>query len=39
MAVTKLKPVDVVVVGAGVAGTIICKELAATGLKVVCLER
>ncbi len=37
--VSKLKPVDVVVVGAGVAGTIVCKELAATGLKVVCLER
>ena len=39
MAITKLKPVDVVVVGAGVAGTIVCKELAETGLKVVCLER
>lgn len=35
----KLKSVDVVVVGAGVAGTILCKELAASGLKVVCLER
>jgi len=36
---TRLKPVDVLVVGAGVAGTIVCKELAATGLKVLCLER
>ena len=39
MPVTTLKPVDVVVVGAGVAGTIVCKELAATGLQVVGLER
>ena len=39
MASTKLKPVDIVVVGAGLAGTIVCKELAATGLKVVGLER
>ena len=39
MAITKLKPVDVVVVGLGVAGTIVCKELAETGLKVVGLER
>ncbi|OGA37467.1 MAG: GMC family oxidoreductase [Betaproteobacteria bacterium RIFCSPLOWO2_12_FULL_62_13] len=39
MAATKLKLVDVVVVGAGVAGTIVCKELAETGLKVVGLER
>ena len=39
MAVTKLKPVDVVVVGAGVAGTIVCKELADAGLQVVALER
>ena len=39
MSVTKLKPVDVVVVGAGVSGTIICKELADAGLKVVGLER
>ena len=31
----KLKPVDVVVVGAGLAGTIVCKELAATGLRIV----
>ena len=36
---TKLKPVDVVVVGAGIAGTIVAKELAETGIKVVCLER
>jgi len=36
---TKLKPVDVVVVGAGLVGTILCKELAATGLRIVCLER
>jgi gluconate 2-dehydrogenase alpha chain len=35
----KLKPVDVVVVGAGLAGTIVCKELADTGLKIVNLER
>src|SRR5262245_32195152 len=35
----KLKPVDIAIVGAGVAGTILCKELAATGLKVVALER
>ena len=33
------KPVDVVVVGIGVAGSIICKELAQAGLKVVGLER
>src|SRR3972149_287420 len=39
MAGTKLKPVDIVVVGAGIVGTVVCKELAATGLKVVCLER
>ncbi|MFH1604188.1 MAG: GMC family oxidoreductase [Pseudomonadota bacterium] len=35
----KLKPVDIVVVGAGVAGTIVSQELAATGLKVVGFER
>src|SRR5688572_1268390 len=35
----RLKPVDVVVVGTGVAGSILCKELAETGLKVVGLER
>ena len=39
MAVTKLKAADAVVVGAGLAGTILCKELAETGLKIVCLER
>ena len=39
MAVTKLKPVDVVVVGVGVTGSIVCKVLAETGLKVVGLER
>ena len=39
MAAAKLKPVDVVVVGAGVAGTIMCKELAQAGLDVVALER
>ena len=39
MAVTKLKPVDVVVVGVGVTGSIVCKELAETGLKVVGFER
>jgi gluconate 2-dehydrogenase alpha chain len=39
MAINKLKPVDVVVVGMGVSGTIIAKELAQTGLKVVGLER
>jgi gluconate 2-dehydrogenase alpha chain len=36
---TKLKAVDIVVVGAGVAGTLICKELASTGLNIVALER
>jgi gluconate 2-dehydrogenase alpha chain len=36
---TTLPPVDVVVVGFGVAGSILCKELAATGLKIVALER
>ena len=39
MSITKLKPVDVVVVGAGVAGTIVCKELTDAGLQVVGLER
>src|SRR5258705_13914047 len=39
MAITKLKTVDVVVVGSGMVGTIVCKELAETGLKVVGLER
>ena len=36
---TKLKPVDVVVVGTGVVGSIMAKELADAGLKVVALER
>ena len=36
---TKLKPVDVVTVGVGLTGTILAKELADTGLKVVGLER
>jgi len=39
MAATKLKPVDAVVVGTGVAGSILCMELANAGLKVVGLER
>jgi gluconate 2-dehydrogenase alpha chain len=36
---TKLKPVDVVVVGVGVTGAILAKELAEAGLKVVGIER
>ena len=36
---TRLKGVDVVVAGAGLAGTIVCKELADAGLGVVALER
>jgi gluconate 2-dehydrogenase alpha chain len=36
---TKLKPVDVVTVGVGLTGTILAKELADAGLKVVGLER
>jgi len=36
---TRLKPVDAVVVGSGVVGSIICMELANAGLKVLCLER
>ncbi len=39
MADIKLKPVEVVVVGVGVAGSIICKELAAAGMQVVGIER
>src|SRR6266852_3887300 len=35
----KLKPVDVVTVGVGLTGTILAKELADTGLKVVGIER
>jgi gluconate 2-dehydrogenase alpha chain len=36
---TKLKPVDAVIVGTGVVGSIMAKELADAGLKVVALER
>ena len=36
---TRLKPVDVVVIGVGWAGSILAKELAQAGLKVVGLER
>ncbi len=36
---TRLKPVDVVTIGVGWAGSILAKELAQTGLKVVGLER
>src|SRR6267142_3303641 len=36
---TKLKPVDAVVVGVGLSGTILAKELAEAGLNVVGLER
>src|SRR5258706_5223446 len=36
---TKLKPVDVVIVGVGLSGTILAKELAEAGLQVVGLER
>src|ERR1700716_3952466 len=36
---TKLKEVDVVIVGLGWTGGIVAKELSATGLKVVALER
>src|SRR5256885_5022037 len=36
---TKLKGVDVVTVGVGLTATILAQELAATGLKVVGLER
>src|SRR5262249_59388290 len=36
---TKLKPVDVVPVGVGLTGTILAKELADSGLKIVGLER
>ena len=39
MADIRMKPVDVVVVGSGVVGTIMSMELANAGLKVVCLER
>ena len=36
---TKLKSVDVLIVGLGWTGGIIAKELASTGLKIVALER
>jgi gluconate 2-dehydrogenase alpha chain len=36
---TKMKPVDAVVVGSGVVGSIMSMELANAGLKVLCLER
>jgi gluconate 2-dehydrogenase alpha chain len=39
MSNTKLKSVDVVVVGSGVVGSIMSMELASAGLTVVCLER
>ena len=39
MADVKLKPVEVVVVGMGVAGAILAKELAAAGMQVVGFER
>ena len=39
MSIQKLKPVDAVVVGTGVAGSIIAMELVNAGLKVVGLER
>ncbi len=39
MTITKLKPVDAVVVGTGVTGSIVAMELANAGLKVVGLER
>jgi gluconate 2-dehydrogenase alpha chain len=39
MAAAKRKPIDVVVVGTGIAGSIMCIELANAGLKVVGLER
>src|SRR5919199_839085 len=39
MAATKMKPVEVVVVGSGVVGSIMSMELANAGLNVLCLER
>src|SRR6476620_12601575 len=39
MTPTKMKPVDVVVVGSGVVGSIMSMELANAGLKTLCLER
>ena len=34
-----MKPVDVVIVGSGVVGSIMAMELANAGLQVVCVER
>ncbi len=39
MAAIKMKPVDIIVVGAGVSGTLIAKELVDAGLQVLNLER
>src|SRR5918996_5141751 len=39
MTTTKMKPVDAVVVGSGVVGSIMSMELANAGLNVLCLER
>ena len=39
MPAIKMKPLDVVVVGSGVVGSIMSMELASAGLSVVCLER
>ena len=39
MADVKMKPVDAIVVGSGVVGSIMSMELANAGLKVLCLER
>ena len=39
MTTTRMKPVDAVVVGSGVVGSIIAMELANAGVKVLCLER
>jgi gluconate 2-dehydrogenase alpha chain len=39
MTTIKMKPVDAVVVGSGVVGSIMSMELASAGLKVLCLER
>ena len=39
MTPTKLKPVDAIVVGSGVVGSIMSMELVNAGLKVLCLER
>jgi gluconate 2-dehydrogenase alpha chain len=39
MSATKMKPVDLVVVGSGVVGSIMSMELASARMNVVCLER